>query len=146
MEPTSNKESLLVFIIRICVMVTLGYILRASDQCARAFPPHSLEWTNTCMYMEASSEWACKTNAVAGSSDQAYLSAASWSLLWGEGGAAIRSCVEIIGKRNAITDTLQVDPAPSVHLRPPKRKRGNSTLKLSGKNDKFREQETRVVD
>jgi hypothetical protein len=40
MEPTSNKESLLVFIIRICVMVTLGYILRASNQRARAFPPH----------------------------------------------------------------------------------------------------------
>jgi hypothetical protein len=27
----------------------LGYVLRASDQRACAFPPHSLERTNTCM-------------------------------------------------------------------------------------------------
>ena len=41
--------------------------------------------------------------------------------------AAIRCRAEIMGgKRNAITDTLQVDPALSAHLRPPKRKRGNS--------------------
>ena len=38
------------------------------------------------------------------------------------------------------------DPAPTAHLRTPKRKRGKSTLKLSGRNDKFREHETRVVD
>jgi len=51
------------------------------------------------------SEQACKTDALAGSSDQACLSAASWSLVWR--GAEIRSPAEIIGK-NAITDTLQV--------------------------------------
>ena len=55
--------------------------------------------------LEASSERACKTDALAGSSDQACLSATSWSLLWG---TAIRSNAEIIGKKNAITDTLQV--------------------------------------
>ena len=37
------------------------------------------------------------------------------------------------GKRNAKTDTLQVDPAPSAHLRPPERKRGNSTLSYKEK-------------
>jgi hypothetical protein len=61
-----------------------------------------------------------------------------------KGGAAIRSRVEIIGKKKCDNQhPLQVDPAPSAHLRPPKRKRRNSTL---GKNDKFREQETRVAD
>jgi hypothetical protein len=55
---------------------------------------------------EASSERACKTDALAGSSDQACLSAAAWSLVWR---AAIRSNAEIIGeKNNAITDILQV--------------------------------------
>jgi hypothetical protein len=32
-----------------------------------------------------------------------------------------------------ITDTLQMDPAPSAHLRPPKRKRRNSTLSYQEK-------------
>jgi len=32
----------------------LGYVLRASDQRSRAFPPHSLEWTNTC-----GGKWGC---------------------------------------------------------------------------------------
>jgi len=56
--------------------------------------------------LEASSERACKTDALAGSSDQACLSAASWSLVmaW----AAIRSPAKIIGEKNAVTDTLQV--------------------------------------
>ena len=44
-------------------------------------------------------------DALDGSSDQVCLSAASWSLMWG---AAIRSHAEILGKKNAITDTLQV--------------------------------------
>ena len=37
------------------------------------------------------------------------------------------------GKRNAITYTLQVDPAPSAHLRPLTRKKGNSTLSYQEK-------------
>jgi len=50
---------------------------------ARAFPPYSLERTNTRMWMglsclEASSERACKTDTMAGSSNEACLSAASW--------------------------------------------------------------------
>jgi len=46
--------------------------------------------------LEASSERACKTDALAGSSDQACLSTAFWSLVWE---AAIRSHAEIIGKK-----------------------------------------------
>jgi hypothetical protein len=38
------------------------------------------------------------------------------------------------------------DPALTAHLRAPERERGKSTLKLSGRNVRFREQETRVVD
>ena len=34
---------------RLASMDKLGYVLRASDQRARAFPPLSLERTNTCM-------------------------------------------------------------------------------------------------
>jgi len=37
------------------------------------------------------------------------------------------------------------NPAPTAYLRAPKRKRGKSIL-LSGRSDKLREQETRVVD
>jgi hypothetical protein len=38
------------------------------------------------------------------------------------------------------------DPSLTLHLRAPKRNRGKWTLKLSGRNDKFRKQENRVVD
>jgi hypothetical protein len=44
-------------------------------------------------------------DALAGSSNQACLFAAFWSLVWG---AAIRGHAEITGKMNAITDALQV--------------------------------------
>jgi hypothetical protein len=54
---------------------------------------HVCKWELSCL--EASSEQACKTDALAGSSDQACLSPASWSLVWG---AAIRSHAEIIRK------------------------------------------------
>ena len=54
-----------------------------------ASPPHSLERTNTCMYVNGAaligSERACETDALTGSSDQACLSAASWSLVCGGG-------------------------------------------------------------
>jgi hypothetical protein len=52
--------------------------------------------------VETCSEWACKTDTLVGTSDQAYLSAPSWSLVWA---AAVRSPAEIIGKQTAITDT-----------------------------------------
>jgi hypothetical protein len=53
--------------------------------------------------VEACSERACKTGALAGSSDQAYLSAASWSLVWA---VAISSRAEIIGNADSNTESL----------------------------------------
>jgi len=55
--------------------------------------------------LEANSERACKTDALAGSRDQACLSAASWSFVCG--GSDKESCWDHRGKKNAITDTLQ---------------------------------------
>jgi hypothetical protein len=60
--------------------------------CTHVSPP--LTWADKHIYVNGpvllGSEWACKTDALAGSSDQACLSAASWSLLWGERGGGGR--------------------------------------------------------
>ena len=55
-------------------------------------------YVNGAVLIEASSERACKTDALAGSSDQACLFAASRSLVRDGGKGAIRGPAEIIGK------------------------------------------------
>ena len=52
--------------------------------------------------------------------------------------------VESAFSENA-TSEIQ-DPAPTVHLRAPKRQEREIDSKLSGRNDKLSEQETQVVD
>ena len=55
--------------------------------------------------MKACSEQACKTDSLAGSSDQACLFTTSWLLVWA---VAMRSTAKFIGKPTVITETLQV--------------------------------------
>ena len=83
----------------------VGYVLRANDQHGRAFPAHSLERKNTCVWMGLASErlkrtlwWVTVTKLVCPQ--------LPWSLAWA---APIKSSGEIIGKTDCNNrDSLQI--------------------------------------
>jgi hypothetical protein len=86
--------------------VAFGYVVYVRDERASAFPAHSLKGRNTYAHglscVKACSERACKTDVLAGSSDQACLSAASLLSYGLHRQVPVRSS----GKQTAICETL----------------------------------------